>query len=181
MLIATPSNTSALAPHAANRSWVVFLQVNPPSGGLGPVKIEGMRGNVIGQRLAQLSRDSAYELLIIGLIESPTPDEHADAIATQYDAWRIHDDWFQPTTELLAFINHNASLPLQELVGQLHPGVVGEGIVDVKQMAEILGVSVPTVRRMVTANIIPFMRWGRGGSLRFNPADVIASLQRHTR
>lgn len=181
MLIASPATTSALAPHAAGRSWIVFLQVNPASGGLGPVKIEGMRGNIVGQRLAQLARDSAYELLIIGLIESPTPDEHAAAIAAQYEPWRVHHDWFQPTAELLAFINHNASLPLQELAGQLHPGVVGDNIVDVKEMAAILGVSVPTVRRMVTADEIPYMRWGRGGTLRFNPADVIASLQRRGR
>lgn len=180
MLIATPSMTSALAPHAANRSWIVFLQSNPPSG-LGPIKIEGMRGNVIGQRLAQLARDNPYELLIIGLIESAAPAEDAAMLVAQFEAWRIRHDWFQPAPELLAFITHNASLPLQELAGQLHPGVVGEGIVDIKEMAAILGVSVPTVRRMVAADEIPYMRWGRGASLRFNPNDVIASLQHRSR
>jgi excisionase family DNA binding protein len=42
-----------------------------------------------------------------------------------------------------------------------------------------LGVSVPTVRRLVKAGEIPFLRLGK--ALRFVAADVLASLDRRER
>jgi excisionase family DNA binding protein len=40
-------------------------------------------------------------------------------------------------------------------------------------------VSVPTVRRMIKQEVIPYLKFGR--IYRFVPADVIASLARRTR
>jgi excisionase family DNA binding protein len=153
----------------------VFLQANTPTGIVGPVKIEGMKGAIIGRRLAQLAADNAFELVIIGLIASDTPVEHAQTIASQFVSAHTRDGWFQPTKDLLMYVQHVASLPLQELIAQVHPAAISEHIVDIDTIAAMLGVSVPTVRRMVDAEKIPCFRLGR--LLRFVPADVIARLQ----
>ncbi len=152
----------------------MFVQVNPPSG-QGPIKIEGVKAGQLATRLRQLAADNAFEATLVGLIATPTPAEHASAIGEQY-ATHIHDGWFEPTADLIAFIQHTAQGPIQELLAQTHPGGLSETPVDIEQMAEILGVSVPTVRRMVKAEQIPYLRFGR--VYRFVPADVIASLQR---
>lgn len=157
----------------------MFVQVNAPIGGPGPIKIEPVKGSQLAQRLKQLAADNAYEAMIIGLIESTTPDELADAIAEQYAGMHLHDRWYLPTADLIAFIQHTAQGPIQALLAQTHPGALGESAVDIEEMAKILGCSVPTIRRMVKAEEIPYMRWGR--VLRFVPRDVIASIQRRGR
>jgi helix-turn-helix protein len=184
VLLVSPSTAHALTPHAAGRSWVIFVQTNPPTGNNGPILIEGVRGHDISTRLHALSRDNAYETMLIGLIESQTPEQHAAAIIEQYAiVGHMHDSWYMPTADLLAFIHHVAQKSIQELLSQMHPGGLSTEHVDIEQMATILDVSVPTVRRMVKNNIIPYLRWGTTGSspLRFVPADVVATLQRRSR
>lgn len=176
MLIVSPSTASALAPHAAERSWVMFVQVNAPDGSLGPILIEGVRGSKIAERLSQLARDNAFDAMLIGLMETVTPDDHASQIAAQCEATRLHDRWYAPTAELLAFIQHVGQHALTELLELAHPGALGTAPVDIDEMARILGVSVVTVRRMIKANEIPFLKAGR--VYRFIPTDVIASIQR---
>lgn len=185
MLIAHHSTASAITPHAADRSWVVFLQTAFPAGVVSPIKIAGMKGAEIGRELHRLSAANAYDIQIIGLIPSQDPDQHARAIADQYAGSNdhLHDGWYLPTAGLLAFVEHHALAPLQQLLAQVHPGSINEHVVDIEEMAKILGVSVPTVRRMVAADDIPSFRIGKGlGSrLRFVPADVVASLQQRGR
>lgn len=175
MLIVSPSTASAMALHATSSSWVMFVQVNPPAGGPGPIKIEGVKGTNIAQRLRAIVGDNPFEAMLIGLIATPTPMEHASAIGEQYGK-PLHDDWYEASADLIAFIQHVAQAPLQELLARTHPGAMSDSPVDIEDMAKILDVSVPTVRRMVTANEIPYLRFGR--MLRFVPADVIASLRR---
>jgi excisionase family DNA binding protein len=179
MLIVSPSTASALAPHAAERSWVMFVQVNPPGGGQGPIKIEAVKGSQIGTRLATLARENAFDPMLIGLIESPTPLEHAQAIIEQYAAGHLHHDWYAPSADLLAYIQHVAQGPIQALLAETHPGGLSEESVEIEEMADILNVSVPTVRRMIKQEVIPYLKFGR--IYRFVPADVIASLARRTR
>lgn len=176
MLIVSPATASALASHAAERSWVIFVQVNPPIGGNGPIKIEGIRGSQLAARLSQLARDNAFDAMLIGMIETTTPAEYATAIAEQYAGIDLHDGWFEPTADLLALIQHAGQSAIQALLAQTHPGGLSEAPVDIENMARILDVSIPTVRRMVKAEQIPYLRWGR--MLRFVPTDVIATLQR---
>jgi excisionase family DNA binding protein len=176
MLIVSPSTAHALAPHAAEHSWVMFVQVNTPDGALGPILIEGVRGSKIAERLNQLARDNAFDAMLIGLMETTTPDEHAAQIAAQCEAAHLHDHWYAPTTELLAFVQHVGQRAMVELLELAHPGALGTAPVDIDEMARILGVSVVTVRRMIKANEIPFLKAGR--IYRFIPADVIASIQR---
>jgi len=155
----------------------MFVQVNPPIGPMGPIKIEGVRGLAIAQRLRQLAAENAYEAMLIGLVETPTPIEHANAIADQYagDA-ELHDGWFEPTPALVAYIQHVGQAAIQELLSKTHPAALTNEPVDIDEMARILGVAVVTVRRMIKAKQIPCMRFGR--TLRFVPTDVVASLQR---
>ncbi len=175
MLIVSPATAQALAPHAAERAWVMFVQANPPTGGNGPILIEGISGSKIASRLRQLSEDNAFETVLIGLIETTIPREHADAIAAEYGA-PLHDAWYEPTAALLAFVQHVGQPALQVLLEQTHPGALSESLVDTASIAEILGVSVQTIRRLVKAKTIPFVKWGQ--TYRFVPKDVIANLQR---
>lgn len=153
----------------------MFLQATPPIGA-GPIKIEGIAGDVISKRINQLSADNAFELMLIGLIETQTPLELAGAIAETHAASHLHDGWFAPSADLIAYVQHAAQGAIETLLASAHPGWLSDQPVDVKTMADILGVSVKTVRRMVDANEIPSMRWGN--NLRFVPADVIATLNR---
>jgi excisionase family DNA binding protein len=174
VLIVSPSTANAITPHASERAFVMFVQVNPP-GGVGPILIEGTKGAALGRRLGQLARDNAFDARLIGLYETTQPEQTAYQIRSQHDDDRVHDDWFEPTTALLAFIQQAAQQPLQELLAQTHPGAMEATPVDIDAIASLLGVSVKTIRRMVDKNQIPYLRAGR--VLRFVPADVIASLQ----
>jgi len=157
----------------------MFVQVNPPTGGQGPIKIEAVRGNQIATRLATLARENAFDPMLIGLIESATPQQHAQAIAEQYGGGNLHHDWYAPSADLIAFIQHVAQGPIQALLTAAHPGGLSNAHVDIEQIADILDVSVPTVRRMVKNGDIPYLRAGR--IYRFVPADVLASLAQRTR
>ena len=176
MLIVSPTTATALAPHAAAHSWVMFVQVTPPVGA-GPVKIEGVNGKRIGDRLAQLAADNAFDTMLIGLIPTTIdPREHAHAIMQEFAAAHLHDGWFAPDPGLLGFIQNAGLAAIQELLASVHPAAVGSEAVDIEAIAQMLDVSVITVRRMVKAKSIPFLRAGNG-ALRFVPSDVIASLR----
>jgi excisionase family DNA binding protein len=177
MLIVSPHTASALAPLTSDQSWVMFVQVNPPMGGLGPIKIEGVRGSQIAPRLREIAADNAYETFIIGLTPTPTPTELAQTIHTQFVSALLHHDWFEATLDLIGFIQHTGQEALQALLAQTRPGGVPDGAVDIETLAEFLGVSVPTVRRAVKAGTIPFFKMGK--ALRFVAADVLASLERN--
>jgi excisionase family DNA binding protein len=179
VLIVSPSTARALAPHTAEKSWVMFIQVNLPVGGQGPIKIEGVKGAQIAPRLRAIASDNAFDAMLIGLIETTTPDEYAKAISAQYAGAHMHDEWYEPTADLIAFIQHAAQGAITSLLAQAHPGTLSTTPVDINEMARQLDVSVPTVRRMVKAGEIPCLRWGQW--LRFVPADVVASLQRRGR
>lgn len=153
----------------------MFVQVIPPVGA-GPVKIEGVRGAKIGERLAQLAADNAFDTMLIGLIPTTTsPFEHANAIATQYNGAHLHDGWFSPDPGLLAFIQHAGLPAIQELLDQTHPAAMSEAPVGIDEMASILDVAPITIRRMVKAEQIPYLRVGN--ALRFVPRDVIMTLR----
>lgn len=175
-MIALSSHTAAaIALHAAQGAWVMFLQVMPP-GITGPIRIEGVQGRSLVQRLNAIVDDNAYDVQMIGLLESQSPLEDAQTIAEEFAAYQVRGWWFEPTPELLAFIQNDTQSALSILLAQTHPGGLSDAPVDIERMAEILDVSVPTVRRMVKANEIPFLRFGR--LYRFVPNDVLASLKR---
>ncbi len=177
MLRLSTSTVAAIALHAADQAWVIFAQLHPPNGP-GPVKIESIRGPQLMPRMRTLVADNPYELYLIGMIATPGPmDAAALAFAQEYPSAHLHDGWFEPSTELMSYIEQNASASIQDLLAVTHPaGVEGTEAVSIDEIAAMLGVSVPTVRRMVKANEIPFLRWG-GKTLRFVPADVFASLR----
>jgi excisionase family DNA binding protein len=175
VLIAHHTTASAIAPHAADRSWVAFLQTTLPAGVLSPIRIIGMKGGELGRELRRMAADNAYDVQIIGLIASVDPDRHAQAIGEQYAGGHMHDGWYQPSADLIAFIQHHGKSALQELLGQVNPAVINEHVVDLKQIAKIIGCAEVTVRRMIERGEIPFLRAGWG--YRFQPAEVIAAMR----
>lgn len=114
--------------------------------------------------------------MLIGLATSPQPAQLAEQIATQFDNDHMHDGWFESSPTLISVVQAIGQQALQELLAQTSPGAISSEAVDIDEMARLLDVSVPTVRRMVRANQIPYMRTGR--MYRFVPADVFASIQR---
>lgn len=181
MLVARRSIATAITPHAADRSWVVFLQTALPAGVTSPIKIAAMHGSQIGEELRRISAANAYDVQIIGLISSTNPDQHARAIAEQYAGDHLHDGWYAPSADLIAFIQHHAKAAIQDLLARVHPAAVTDRIVDLKEMAKILKCHEITVRRMVRAEPpeIPFMK--TGDKYLFHPAEVIAALRRQGR
>jgi len=175
VIIVGPNTSQALSPHAAERSWVMFVQIAPPTGAAGPVKIEGVRGAKIGDRLLTISAENPYPSYLIGLIESASPHQQAHAIASQFAEHHMHDGWFEPAPTLLRFVQSYGQRALGELLAQTRPGAVDGQIVDIEEIARILNVSVRTVRRLVEADGIPHMRVGK--QLRFVVADVLAAMQ----
>lgn len=174
MIILSPNTATTLAPLASHQAWVMLIQVSPPVGA-GPVKIEAVDGTQIVGRLKTISSENAYETFVIGLV--PTDDAAAleGALHAQFTAAHLHHDWFLPIPELLAYAQSDGQEALEELLAQTKPGGLPDHAVDVTTMAGLLGVSVPTVRRLVKAGEIPHLRMGK--ALRFIPADVIASLE----
>lgn len=175
MIALTSQTAAAIALRAAEGSWVMFTQAMPP-GVAGPVMINGVSGRALAQRLQTIQRYSPYDTQLIGLMPSEVPDEDAAEIANEFGAYQIHDWWFDPRHELLSYVAENAQDALVLLLAETHPGGLSDAPVDIERIAEILDVSVPTVRRMVKAKQIPFLRWGR--LYRFVPNDVLASLRR---
>lgn len=176
MLIVSPSTATAIAPHARSKSWVMFVQTSlPTTCGQGLILIEGARGGELADRIKTHAKSNAYELTLIGLIESQKPGEHARAIVEQYTT-HVHDGWCEPTASLLAFIQHVAQPALVQLLQQVHPGAVSNQTVGTEEIAAMLGVSEITIRRMVAAGQIPYLKTGR--LYRFVPTDVIATLRR---
>ena len=157
----------------------MFVQVNAPMSGRGPIKIEGVKGTQIASRLRALAAENAFEPYLIGLTPTTTPNESAKAIQDQHVTLRLHHDWFRPTVELLTFIQHTAVGALQKLLAQARPGNIPDGAVDIDEIARILGVSAQTVRRFVKDEKIPYLRVSN--ALRFVPGDVVASLERRQR
>jgi excisionase family DNA binding protein len=174
MIALSPNTAAAIALHAAEGSWVVFLQAIYPLERQGPIRIEGIKGSRLADRLISISRDSPCEVRLIGLLPTAIdPALHANEIAIELEC--VHDQWYSPTNELTDFIANSAQQSIIELLGQTHPGALDGQLVDIKQMAELLDVSVPTVRRMIKANEIPYLRFG--WEYRFVPNEVIASLR----
>lgn len=180
-MIALSSHTAAaIAFRAAEGSWIVFLQVIPSVGSQGPIKIEGLKGTQLAERLTMIARDNAFEVQLIGLMPTLIPKEHAEAIAAEHEATHLHDGWFAPTNDLVTFIQHAAQDAIQILLEQTPPSLLnGDQVVSIDEMAAILKISVPTIRRLVKADAIPYFKLGK--AYRFVPADVIASLQRNER
>lgn len=151
----------------------MFVQIAPPVGS-GPIKIEGVRGAKIGERLLSISVENPYPSYLIGLIESASPHQQAHAIATQFAAQHMHDGWFEPIAPLLQLVQEFGQAALGELLAQTRPGAVDGQVVDVESIAALLNISVRTVRRLVENDAIPHLRVGK--QLRFVVADVIAAM-----
>lgn len=151
----------------------MFVQIKPPSG-QGPIKIEGIRGAKIGERLVAISVENPYPAYLIGLIEAASPHEMAHNIAAQFAEHHMHDGWFEPTAPLVQLVQQHGQHALGELLAVTRPGGVDDQLVDVDQIATILGVSTRTIYRLVEADGIPHMRVGK--QLRFSVNDVLAAM-----
>lgn len=176
MLRLSSATVASIALHAADQTWVVFAQLNTPSGP-GPVKAETIKGTQLAPRMRTLVADNPYETYLIGMIPTTIPFDAGMAFANEYPSAHLHDGWFEPSVELMSYIETNGTEALQQLLELTHPaGLEGTNAVSIDQIAEMLDVSVPTVRRMVARDQIPYLRWGK--VLRFVPDDVMASLRR---
>lgn len=178
MIRISPSTAAAIALHAATSSWVVFVQVRPPAGEC-PIKIEAIAGTQLLPRMRSFETDNPFDVFLIGLIATPIPQDIVAELAQLHADQALHDGWYQPSANLLSFIEEAATPALSLLLGQTHPAGLEDAAVDIQTMAQLLDVSVPTIRRMIAAKTIPYLRWGK--IYRFVPDDVFASLAQQGR
>lgn len=173
MLILSPQTAASLGPLTRGTSGVIFVQAQIGAG-QAPIKIEGTSDPAT--RLREIDREYPVITYWVGWFPSETPRPLATAIGEQHRAAHLRGDWYTPTLELLAYIQHVAQRPLFELLSQLKQHSHPEGTMTLKELASYLGCSESTIRRMVEREEIPALRIGR--QLRFFPADVVANLQR---
>lgn len=180
MLALSLSTAVAMALHATKASWVMFVQCTLVDGRPGPIKIEGVRGDKLGARLIAVAKGYPFEVQLVGLLMSAMPKEDAEQIYANFANYNLHDDWYDPSNLITSWIEDNAQSPIHSLLAATHPAALegdnGDTPVTIDEIAEILGVAVVTVRRMIRDKRIPAMRWGH--VYRFVPRDVIAALSR---
>lgn len=167
MLFLGSQTTTSLAPHVRKLSCVLFVQERASS----MIKIEGTKSPA--ERLLAISDDNSAETFLIGLIHVDDPSRVESDLGVRFA--RARGRWFHATPELVGFIQNNAQLALHQLLEGLRPHSHPSGTITIEEIAEHLDVSVSTVRRMVKAGKVPYLR--AGNQLRFLAADVVASLQ----
>ena len=169
MLALTPPTVLAISQSLEGRSWVAFFGLRAPSGLC--IKIEATK--TLAARMRALENDSPFDTSLMGLIETTQPAEAARAIQNEYQAARLRGEWFQPVPQLLTFIDRGAQTDLKNLVSHLRPAT--DGTVSVEELAEHLGVSVPTIYRRVRDRQLPHYRVGR--QIRFVLAEVLPHVR----
>jgi excisionase family DNA binding protein len=175
MIVLSPNAASTLSPVTGGHAWVMFVQIAPPIGA-GPIKIEGIAGELIAQRLTAIADDNGYPTFIIGLLPVEDHDLAAKSLHEQFAIAHLHGTWFEPTIELLSFIQETSQAALQQLMGGVDTTDEPEGAVDIEGIAQVLGVSTRTIKRLVADRQIPHYKVGR--QLRFIVSEVREALAR---
>lgn len=173
MFFVSPTTAGTFALADSDQQWVIFVQCQPQAGSLGATKIEAVMGSMIGERLAQIDRDSAYPTFLIGMLPVDNALASQQALHTTFASSHLHHDWFATTPALLNLIAAEAQDAIMEHLAR--PEEIPDGAIDIDQMAKILGVSAKTLRRKCKARAIPCMRIG--GQLRFVADDVLRSME----
>jgi len=169
MLFLGPSTVNSLTPRVRGTSCVLFVQAKCD----GTVLIEGTKNPP--ERLRALADNNSGETFLVGLVRVEDPAKVEGELHARFASALARGRWFHPAPELVSFIQAQGQSALHELLGDLRPHSHPEGTITVEEMATHLNVSVPTVRRMVKAGRVPYLRVGN--QLRFLAADVVASLQ----
>lgn len=175
LILLSPQTVDAVAMQGDNdQSWIMFIQLIL-NAGIGPIKIEGATGRELAVRLHEINDDMPYDVMLIGLIPcDEDPDRQAESIGNMF--LPLKNGWYHPTAELISHVSQYAYPHLIDLYNRTSPKAIdGDQLVDIEDLSQILGVSVPTIRRMIKAKTIPFMKAGR--AFRFVPKDVLASMR----
>lgn len=166
MQILTFQTTRTIDHAPAGVGVVYFVQCRPTDETIGPIRIGATRN--LQAHLQQLVDLNPFPLYFMGSMMSAEPEKAKQMIQEQFATARTRGDWFRPTDELITFIRTKSQRPLTPPT----PQVPTDRLLSVEDVARILGVSVPTIRRFVAAGQIPCVRIGR--QLRFAPGDITA-------
>ena len=169
MLFLGSNTVSSLSSHVRGTPCVLFVQAKCD----GTICIEGTK-NPSG-RLRALSEDNSGETFLIGLLRVEDPTKAEEELHARFASAHVRGRWFQPVPALIAFIQTDGQAAIRDLLATLRPHSQPEGTITIEEMAAHLNVSVPTVRRMVKAGRVPYLR--AGNQLRFLAADVVTTLQ----
>lgn len=169
MQILTFATARTIAEHSQGPGYVYFAQCRPAEGFLGPIKISSTK-NLQGH-LQALVINNPFPVYLLGWIVADEPEKLEKQLHTQFAGLRLKGDWFQVNDELITLIRQRATRPV--LVTTAAPDMTGT--LTVEQIAELLKVSVPTVRRLVASNAIPFHRFGR--QIRFVRDEVLKAVR----
>ena len=166
MQILTFQTTRTIDHAPAGVGVVYFVQCRPTEETIGPIRIGATRQ--FQAHLQQLVDLNPFPLYLMGSMVSAEPEKAKQTIQEQFASARTRGDWFRPVEELMTFVRTKTQRPLTPAA----PSVPMDHLLSVDDVARILGVSVPTVRRFVAAGQIPCVRVGR--QLRFSPKDIVA-------
>ena len=170
--------------HLRGVPLVYFVQAQ----GNGPIKI-GYTTDV-AQRFAWLRAHNAYFVTLVGLVVDENAKQVGRALQRRFARYRIHDEWFSPSDGLTRYIRTKAKQPSQvggsssvdhALAQPLDADAVGEAeqaLINKRQLAERVGVSVSTIDRQIRRRTIPYVKIG--GQVRFYLPDVISSISAST-
>jgi excisionase family DNA binding protein len=161
MLSLSPTMILKLEKQLEGRSWLVFLRLQHPTGMA--IKIES----------SYLDNDTPFEISVVGLVETKNPLEAAQALQNEHRASRIRGTWFQPSMPLINFIEQAAQRDLRALIESM--GEPPPGTITVQELADQLGVSVPTIYRWVESGKLPHFRVRR--QIRFLPGEVLPFIR----
>jgi excisionase family DNA binding protein len=120
-------------------------------------------------RISALRAANAYPLRVLGVVETPRHALFAMFLHFEFAQHRVHDDWFVPVPAILDYIAQRAQL-FDPVVDPLDEGE----LITTAQLAHVLSLSVPTVRRWIRSASIPFYVVGR--RKRFRISEVRAAL-----
>lgn len=167
MQILTFATAKRIAEHSPGPGYVYFAQCRPADGFLGPIKISATKN--LAAHLQALVANNPFPVYLLGWITVDDPEKLERQLHTQFASQRIKGDWFQVTDELVDLIRARATRPIP-----VPPSAV-PATLTIEEIAELLKVSVPTVRRLVASNAIPFHRVGR--QIRFVPDEVLKAVK----
>jgi excisionase family DNA binding protein len=169
----SPQTATSIAPSTNGQGFVLFAQVETADRGT-LVKIEGTRQ--LAARLRALDADNPLDVYLVGLIPTETPTITAGELHQRLASSRFRGEWFVPSPDVTSVIYSIAQVALHAVLQRFQPTSDDGAMLTVEDLAEQLGVSVPTVRRMVARGQVPHVRVGR--QIRFRAEDVVASLRR---
>jgi excisionase family DNA binding protein len=170
MIVYTKGGT-ANAP-ALGKIGVYFFQIE----GNGPINIGATQD--LEKQFVSLQRANPYSLVVVGFVAFNEPQaaaQHDHGLRERFAQHHIHSDWYRPVSEIVEYAYSTRQIPVAPtkyravMTHEAEPKLLTP-----QQLAEKLGVSVPTIRRLIQQDVIPYLK--AGAQIRFDLNAVLKAM-----